>query len=156
MDPEKRTVSANDNTLSLDVTARVRIGELIDEFFGRVDRGESVADLLEEQASFKAPNRHAEGRGPVAELLLSLAVDRQQRGRRARHFGGNLNIQSIEAGRYRVRCLVVVLSLDSQPGPAGVLNMGDHDDVVVCGADGRYRFASRTMQPVMQLGLTAS
>jgi len=135
---------------------RVRVTELLDDFFGRVDRGESVADLLVEEAEFKTPQRYAQGRQGVADLLISLAYQRREKRREARHFGGNVTIDSMGDGNYRVRSLVVVIALDATAQPKGVLNMGDHDDIVTFGADGRCRFVKRTMAPVLQLELIAS
>ncbi len=135
---------------------RVRISELIDDFFGRVDRGESVADLLTEESVFKTPQRFAEGRQGVADLLLGLAEQRREKKREARHFGGNISIDRLGDNQYRVRSLVVVIALDKGGDvPKGVLNMGDHDDIVVFDDTGRCRFVKRTMAPVMQLELNA-
>ena len=134
---------------------RVRVTELIDEFFGRVDRGESVADLMEEQSVFKTPQRYAEGRQGIADLLVSLFHQRREKGREARHIGGNVGIVPLGDGRYRVRSLVIVIALDKGGPPKGVLNMGDHDDIVSFDAEGRCRFVQRTMNPVLQLELNA-
>lgn len=138
-----------------DPAIRVRITELIDDFFGRVDRGESVADLVTEASVFKTPQRYAEGRQAIADLLLSLAGMRREKGREARHFGSNISIDSLGEGSYRVRSLVIVIALDSGAAPKGVLNMGDHDDIVAFDGEGRCRFVRRTMSPVMQLELNA-
>jgi len=133
---------------------RGRVTELIDEFFGCVDRGESVADLMEEQSVFKTPQRYAEGRQGIADLLVSLFHERRAKGREARHIGGNVGIVPLGDGRYRVRSLVIVIALDKGgAAPKGVLNMGDHDDVVSFDAEGRCRFVQRTMTPVLQLEL---
>jgi SnoaL-like domain len=147
---------SNDTTkLTDELVARVLISELVDEFYSRIDRRESTADLLTDDATFKTPNRDAEGRSGVAELLLNLADVRKEKGRESRHFGSNVSISSLGDGRYRVRSLVIVFSLDSQPTTAGVLNMGEHDDIVVIDDASKARFASRAMTPVLQLGLTA-
>ncbi|MDX6353796.1 MAG: hypothetical protein QOF98_699 [Streptomyces sp.] len=132
-------------------TIRVRVTQLQDEFFGRVDRAESAADLLTEDAEF----RGAHGREAVAELLLSLAKKRADTGRTSRHFSSNVTIEDLGEGRYRVRSLVVVLSLNTQPESAGELVAGDHDDIVVFDADGVCRFAKQGMAPALKLGLTA-
>ncbi|WP_454674933.1 hypothetical protein [Achromobacter pestifer] len=132
---------------------RARIAALIDEFFGRVDRGESVADLVEEGVIFKTPQRFAEGRDALSRLLLDLHEVRKEKGRVARHFGGNITVDPEGPNVYRVRSLVVVLALDN--GTAGVLNMGDHDDLVHVSADGTCRFLKRSMVPVMELSLGA-
>jgi len=62
------------------LAARVRITQLLDEFSSRVDRGESVADLMEEQSRFVAPVWAAEGRTEIAAKLLSLAESRNEKG----------------------------------------------------------------------------
>ncbi len=147
-------MSSETTTLPDELTARVLISDLVDEFYNRIDRRESTADLVTEDATFKTSNRDAAGRSAVAELMLSLADLRKERGRESRHFGANVSVTSLGEGRYRVRSLVIVVSLDSQPVAGGVLNMGDHDDVVVI-EGGTARFASRAMTPALQLGLTA-
>jgi SnoaL-like domain len=148
-------MSTDTTKLTDELVARVLISELVDEFYSRIDRRESTADLLTEDATFKTPNRDAEGRSGVAELLLNLADVRKEKGRESRHFGSNVSVSSLGDGRYRVRSLVIVFSRDSQPTAAGVLNIGDHDDIVVVDDAGKARFASRAMTPVLQLGLTA-
>ncbi|MES2958279.1 MAG: hypothetical protein V4792_08820 [Pseudomonadota bacterium] len=140
------------STISPEV--RLRATELIDDFFGRVDRGESVADLLVDDAVFKTHQRFAEGRQNVADLLLSLAKLRAETNREARHFGGNVTITRLSGNEYRVRSLVVVIALDRSGAPKGVMNMGDHDDIVVFDETGSCRFVKRTMSPVMQLELS--
>ena len=130
------------------VTVRVRVTQLLDEFFTRLDRAESVADLLTADAEF----RDAKGRDAAAELFLSLARKREEIGRTSRHLSSNVTIEVLGGGRYRVRSLVVVVSLDSQPEPQGDLLAADHDDIVVFEDDGACRFAKRVGSPVMKLG----
>jgi hypothetical protein len=130
------------------VTVRVRVTQLLDEFFARLDRAELVADLLTAHAEF----RDAKGRDAVAELFLSLARKREDIGRTSRHFSSNVTIEELGDGRYRVRSLVVVLSLDTQPEPQGDLLAADHEDIVVFEDDGTCRFAKRIGSPVMKLG----
>ncbi|HEX3779581.1 MAG TPA: hypothetical protein VHX38_07915 [Pseudonocardiaceae bacterium] len=128
---------------------RARVSQLLEEFFSRVDRAEPVADLLTEDSEF----REAKGRTEVTELLLSLAKKRADTGRTSRHFSSNIAIDELADGRYRVRSLVVVLSLDTQPEARGELLAGDHDDIVEFDADGVCRFVKRTMVPAFRLGL---
>ena len=130
------------------LTVRVRVSQLLDEFFTRLDRAESVADLLTADAEF----RDAKGRDAVAELFLSLARMREDLGRTSRHLSSNVTIEELGGGRYRVRSLVVVLSLDTQPEPRGDLLAADHEDIVVIDADGACRFAKRIGKPVLKLG----
>jgi hypothetical protein len=139
-------------TTTLDpVTVRVRITELLDEFFARLDRAEAVTDLLAADAEF----RDAKGRDAVAEQFLSLARKREELGRTSRHFSSNVTIQELGDGRYLVRSLVVVLSLDTQPESQGDVLAADHEDIVVFDEDGACRFGKRVGKPVMKLGLTA-
>jgi len=130
------------------LTVRVRVTQLLDEFFTRLDRAESVADLLTADAEF----RDAKGRDAVAELFLSLARKREEIGRTSRHLSTNVTIEELGGGRYRVRSLVVVVSLDTQPESQGDLLAADHEDIVVFDADGACRFAKRIGKPVMKLG----
>jgi hypothetical protein len=138
------------------VTVRSRILELLDEFHGRIDRGVSIADLLEERARFKTPVRNAEGREAFAALMLSLFEKRRQNGRTARHIGTNVNIEDLGSGQFRVRSLIVVLAADSGPDAQGFLNVGDHNDLVTVDPSGACRFLERTMTPVLQFALTPS
>jgi hypothetical protein len=135
-------------------TARSRILELLDEFHGRIDRGASIADLLEDQAKFTTPVRNAEGREAFAALMLSLFEKRRQNGRTARHIGTNVNVEDLGSGQFRVRSLILVLAADSGPGAQGFLNVGDHVDIVKMDAGGACRFVERTMTPVLQFSLT--
>jgi hypothetical protein len=132
---------------------RSRVLELIDEFHGRIDRGVSIADLLEEQATFTTPVRNASGREAFAKLMLSLFDMRLQKGRTARHIGANVNIEDLGAGQFRVRSLTVVLAADSAPGGQGFLNVGDHVDIVRVDSSGTCRFVERTMTPALQFAL---
>jgi len=86
--------------------------------------------------------------------LLSLVQARQEQGGMARHFGANVNIEELGSGRYRVRSLMIFMSLDSPPGSKGFMNVGDHDDIVAFDTDGTCRFIKRTMQPVSQFVLS--
>lgn len=136
------------------LTVRLRITALLDDFFGRVDRAESVADLLEEQAQFVTPRRNAQGREAFAALLLSLAQMRREQGRVARHFSTNVTVQDLGTGQFRVRSLAIVVSLDSGSGAKkGSMNLGDHDDIVAFDAGGVCRFVKRTMKPVSEFAL---
>ena len=135
---------------------RSRILALLDEFHGRIDRGESIAELLVEQARFKTHVRNAEGREAFAALMLSLFEMRRQKGRMARHIGTNVNVEDLGAGRYRVRSLILVLAADSGAGAQGFLNTGDHVDIVEMDSQGTCRFVERTMTPVLQFALTPS
>src|SRR5882757_3523710 len=87
---------------------RARVTELLDEFYGRIDRGESVADLLDEQAQFVTPRRSAQGREAFATLMLSLAQSRRENGRVARHFSVNANIEKLADGQFKVRSTTIV------------------------------------------------
>jgi hypothetical protein len=138
------------------VTVRSRILELLDEFHGRIDRGVSIADLLEERARFTTPVRNAEGREAFAALMLSLFEKRRQNGRTARHMGINVNIEDLGSGQFRVRSLIVVLAADSGSDGQGFLNVGDHNDLVTVDSSGTYRFLERTMTPALQFALTPS
>jgi hypothetical protein len=135
-------------------TVRSRVVELLDAFHSRIDRGVSIADLLEDQAKFTTPVRNAEGREGFAALMLSLFEKRRQNGRTARHIGANVNIEDLGSGQFRVRSLILVLAVDSGPGAQGFLNVGDHVDIVKMNSDGACRFVERTMTPVLQFALT--
>jgi len=130
------------------VTVRVRVTQLLDEFFSRLDRAESVADLLTANAEF----RHGKGRDAVVELFLGLARKREEIGRTSRHSTSNITIEELGGGRYRVHSLVVVVSSDTQPEPQGDLLVADHEDIVEFDAEGACRFVKRVGKPVMKLG----
>jgi SnoaL-like protein len=133
-----------------EITARVGITQLLDEFFARLDRAESVAELLTADAQF----RDTRGRAEVAELLLSLAKKRADTGRVSRHITSNVSIQSQGERLYRVRSQAFVLSLNTRPGRSGELAAIDHDDLVELGPDGVFRFARRSMTDAFRYGLT--
>jgi len=136
------------------LTVRLRVTELLDEFYGRGDRGESIADLLVEEAEFVTPFRNARGREAVATLLSSLAQSRREAGGVSRHFGANVNIEDLGAGQFRVRSLMIFLSRESGSGSKGSMNVGDHDDIVAFDAGGTCRFVKRTMTPTSQFLLS--
>jgi hypothetical protein len=146
MNPDAHTFDAQ--------TVRSRVLELLDAFHSRIDRGVSIADLLEDHAKFTTPVRNAEGREGFAALMLSLFEKRRQNGRTARHIGANVNIEDLGSGQFRVRSLILVLAVDSAPGAQGFLNVGDHIDIVKMNSDGACRFVERTMTPVLQFALT--
>src|SRR5882757_1917606 len=135
-------------------TVHVRITELLDEFYSRDDHGESVAELLQEEAQFVTPLRKAQGRDAVAALLQSLAQSRQEKGGVGRHFGANVNVEDLGSGRFRVRSLMIFLSLDSGPGAKGFMNVGDHDDIVAFDSRGACRFVKRTMTSAARFALS--
>ena len=137
------------------LTARVRITQLLDEFSSRVDRGVSVADLLEEDSCFVAPVWTAQGREGIAEKLLSLAQLRKERGHEVRHISATVNAEDLGAGRFRVRSVMLVMMLDRAAGASGTMNVGDHDDIVAFGTDGTCRFVERTMKPALKFALSA-
>jgi hypothetical protein len=148
MNPDSHTLDPS--------TVRSRVLELLDEFHGRIDRGISIGDLLDEQAKFTTPVRNAEGRDAFAALMLSLFEMRRQKGRTARHIGTNVTIEDLGSGQFRVRSLIVVLAADSGPGAQGFLNVGDHVDIVKMDVTGACRFVERTMTPALQFALTPS
>lgn len=138
------------------VTARTRIVALIDEFYGRIDRGLSIADLLEEEAKFITPARQADGREAFAALMLSLYEKRRQNGRTARHISCSVNVESLGSGKFRVRSQTMVFALDSGPDAQGSLNIGDHDDIVRVDTHGVCRFVERAMTPALAFSLAPS
>ena len=135
---------------TVDSTTRVRVTELLDEFYGRVDRAEPVRELLTEEAEF----RGQQGREAVTELLLSLARKRRDTGRTARHLISNVTVEDQGGGKLRVRSLILLMSIDTQPEAVGELVVGDHDDEVVVDADGTCRLGRLTMSPALKFGLT--
>ena len=150
-DVERFTMS-NSPVVSDQLAARVRITQLLDEFSGRVDRGSSVADLLEERSRFVTPVWNAEGRDEIAKKLLALAEDRKEKGREARHITATVNTEEIGAGRFRVRSLMIVLM---QADANGGLTIGEHDDIVSIDAKGSCRFVERSMKPALKFALSA-
>ncbi|MFI9381949.1 hypothetical protein [Kutzneria sp. NPDC052558] len=135
---------------TVDTETRVRVTELLDEFFGRVDRGEPVRDLLAEQAEF----RGQQGREAVTELLLSLAQKRRDNGRVSRHIVSNVSIEDQGGGKLRVRFLILVMSVDTRPDAAGELVVVDHDDEVLVDADGTCRLGRQGVTPALTFALT--
>ncbi len=143
------------SAVSDQLAARVRITQLLDEFSSRVDRGVSVADLLEEQSRFVTPVWLAEGRDKIADKLLSLAQSRNENRREARHISATVTAEDLGGGRFRVRSVMIVMMLDRETGANGVMNVGDHDDIVAIDASGACRFVERTMKPALKFALSA-
>ena len=136
------------------LVVRLRVTEILEEFYARCDRGDSVADLLDENAQFVTPHRNAQGRDAFAALLLSLAKNRREQGGAGRHFGTNINIEDLGSGQFRVRSLMLFIAMDGGPGTKGFMNLGDHDDIVAFDARGNCRFVKRAMTPVAQFALS--
>jgi hypothetical protein len=140
--------------ISDQLAGRVRITQLLDEFSSRVDRGVSVADLMEEQSRFVTPVWNAQGRENIAEKLLSLAQSRKEKGLEARHISTAVNAEDLGSGRFRVRSVMIVMMVERETGANGVMNVVDHDDVVAIGADGICCFLERTMKPALKFALS--
>jgi len=50
---------------------------------------------------------------------------------------------------------MLVLMMERETGANGVMNVGDHDDIVAIDADGVCRFVERTMKPALRFALAA-
>jgi hypothetical protein len=145
---------STDVALSADLVARARITQLLDEFSGRVDRGESVADLMEENSRFVTHMWQAEGRDKVTEKLLSLADDRKEKGREARHVTATVTIENLGSGKFRVRSLMIVMMLDTKVCTGSTMNIGAHNDIVSISDGGICRFVERTVAPAMKFSMS--
>jgi len=150
----EETIMIAEPSLLDPATVYARIRELLNEFYSRDDHGESVVDLLEEEAQFVTPLRKAQGRDAVAALLQSLAQSREKKGGVGRHFGAKVNVENLGSGKFRVRSVMIFLSLDSGPGAQGFMNVGDHDDIVAFDSRGACRFVKRTMTSAARFTLS--
>jgi hypothetical protein len=126
---------------------------LLAEFTARVDRGESVADLLQADAVIRTPRGETRGRDTIAALFASVFETRRQSGHAARHTSLNVHVRAVTAGRFEVRSLLLAFSLAAPDKGEGSLLIGDQIDIVALEADGEYRFAARTLTPALEFSL---
>jgi hypothetical protein len=132
---------------------QVELTALIAEFTARVDRGESVADLLQADAVIRTPRGETQGRDSIAALFDSVFESRRQSGHVARHTSLNVQVREVATGRFEVHSLLLAFSLAAPNKAEGSLLIGDQIDIVAREADGEYRFAARTLTPALEFTL---
>ena len=133
-------------TPSLQMLTRLVITDLLDKFSNRVDRGESIAELLVQDARFSTPQWQATGRDEIVAKLHALAEKRATGNREIRHVTTSVEIDETAPSEYRVRSTLLLLAIDVATGENGVLMVGNHDDIVHMDAEGNCRFSARTMR----------
>ena len=84
-----------------------------------------------------------EGRAALLEHKRTDFAARQDRYRR--HWNGSVHIEPIDDRTARGRCYLIAYNGEPQQAPS-VADCGVYDDRVVRGADGAWRFQSRTLE----------
>jgi hypothetical protein len=139
--------------LSESANPQAELTALIAEFTSRVDRGESVAELLQADAVIRTPRGETQGRDTIAALFASVFESRRQSGHVARHTSLNVHVREVTTGRFEVHSLLLAFSLAAPNKADGSLLIGDQIDIVARDADGEYRFAARTLRPALEFTL---
>lgn len=125
---------------------RAEIEELHAEFAYLVDhdRTDEVADLFTENGSYgRATGERSAGRDAIRRAYAA----RKAKGpRTARHIFTNLRLTYETADRVRAMSILTLFAADgAPPHVADPFLVADYDDVCERCADGRWRFASRTV-----------
>ena len=125
---------------------RAELEELNAEFAYLIDhnRCEAVADLFTESGSYgRATGERSSGRNAIRRAYAA----RKAKGpRTARHVFTNLRLIYEATGRVRSTSILTLYAADgAPPHVAEPFLAADYDDVCELCADGRWRFASRTV-----------
>jgi hypothetical protein len=139
--------------LSESANQQADLTALIAEFTARVDRGESVADLLHPDAVIRTPRGETRGRDTIAALFASVFESRRQSGHVARHTSLNVYVREVTTGRFEVHSLLLAFSIAAANKTDGSLLIGDQIDIVAREANGAYRFVARTLTPALEFSL---
>ena len=127
---------------------------LLTEFTSRMESGEPIGDLLQENASLQTPRGEVRGRTEIAKLFLTLFESRQRSGQVSRHSSLDVRVRDLGDNRFEVRSLLMAFSLSGVEAEAGSLLLGDQIDTVELDSDGVYRFAARRLTPALEFALT--
>jgi ketosteroid isomerase-like protein len=125
---------------------RTELDELNVEFAYRIDHGlsDQVADLFTEDGSYgRSTGERSVGRDAIRRAYAT----RSDRGpRTARHVFTNLRLTEVAEDRVEATSILTLFAHDGPPPHAAEpLLVADYDDTYRRGADGRWRFASRTV-----------
>jgi hypothetical protein len=127
---------------------------LLVEFTSRIDCGETIGDLFQENALLHTPRGETRGRGAIAELFAAVFESRRRSGHVSRHSALDARVRSIGSNRFEVRSLLLAFAVNGMENGTGSLMIGDQIDVVELEADGVYRFAERKLSPALEFMLT--
>ena len=133
--------------------ARGQIVALLAEFTFRVDRGEPVGHLFQEQAVYRTPRGDTRGRDAIATLFASVGESRKLTGHVTRHSTTDVHVLRVSSSRFESRSLLMAFALETPTSAMGSLLVADHVDIVDCESDGAYRFVQRTLSPALQFSL---
>lgn len=126
------------------------VEQALAESFAALDHDDLavLADTLAEDVEMAAGGRLIRGRAEVQALL----VGRRQVRAAARHVVSNLRVDVLSPDRVRARYYVTVYHAPPAEPSRGVPHaITEWDDEMVLDADGRWRAARRTIQPVFAL-----
>ncbi len=133
-------------TRTEELLTRLEIEELNAEFAYLIDHdlSEGVADLFTEDGSYgRATGERSAGRDAIRESYRRRTA---HGARTARHIFTNLRLTVESDTRARGTVIMTLFAEDGAPPlPAEPMLVADYDDVYERGADGRWRYASRTI-----------
>jgi hypothetical protein len=142
-------------TVPLDLTQlRAAMSALLTEFTSRLDCGEPIGDLLQEEALLRTPRGETRGRGAIAGLFAAAFDSRRRSGHVSRHSCLDVRVRAIGNDRFEVRSLLLAFALGGGQNAAGSLMIGDQIDIVALEADGEYRFTERSLAPALEFSLS--
>jgi hypothetical protein len=130
------------------------MSSLLVEFTYRIDCGEPIGELFQENALLHTPRGETRGRGAIAELFAGVFESRRRSGHVSRHSALDVHVRAIGSNRFEVRSLLLAFAVSGTQNGTGSLMIGDQIDVVELEADGAYRFAERKLAPALEFSLT--
>jgi hypothetical protein len=126
---------------------------LLEEFTSRIAVGDSVADLLVEDATLDTPRGQIAGRDTIANLFQSMYETRRAEKRISRHLNSNLTVRILDSNRIEARSLMTAFAIEPASGTKGSLLNGDQLDIIIPSPDGLMQFKSRKMVPQLTFDL---
>jgi hypothetical protein len=128
---------------------------LLVEFTYRIDCGEPIGELFQENALLHTPRGETRGRRAIAELFAAVFDSRRKSGHVSRHSALDVRVRAIGNNRFEVRSLLLAFAVNGAAQNAtGSLMIGDQIDVVELEGDGAHRFAERKLSPALEFSLT--
>jgi hypothetical protein len=127
---------------------------LLTEFTSRIDCGQPIGELFQENALLHTPRGETRGRGAIAELFVTVFDSRRRSGHVSRHSALDVRVRAIGSNRFEVRSLLLAFAVNGTQNGTGSLLIGDQIDVVELESDGAYRFAERKLSPALEFSLT--
>src|ERR1700733_8877186 len=134
-------------------TLRMAISTLLTEFTSRIDCGEPIGELFEENALLHTPRGETRGRAAIADLFAAAFDTRRRSGHVSRHSTLDVCVRAMGGNRFEVRSLLLAFAVTGPQNGAGSLMVGDQLDTVELGGDGAYRFVERKLSPALEFSL---